>query len=189
MAKVKNNIVMHGLSGMLGKQVVVRRQKNGEYVLSAAPHHTEHEPTDVEKAHRERFRQAILYAKGAKDTPEYQQVAGSRNQSTFNVAVADFMHPPEIQDVDLSAYKGAAGEAISITAVDDVMVKRVGVLIATDDGTFVEKGPAVRSSSNPNQWLYTTTAAAPTSSLTIVVDAADLAGQVVEQTKRAKESD
>ncbi len=31
MAKIQSNLIIHGLSGMLGKQVVVRRMKNGQY--------------------------------------------------------------------------------------------------------------------------------------------------------------
>ena len=183
MAKVRNNLVVHGLSGMIGKQVVIRRQKNGEYTVAAAPGPSSRELSDAQKAHHERFRQAITFAKGAQKASEYRTVADSRNQSPFNVAVADFLHPPEIQQIDLSAYKGAPGESISITATDDVIVKTVGVLIATEDGTLVEKGSAVRSSSNPNQWMYTATANAPASSVKIVVDVADLAGQVTEQTE------
>ncbi len=183
MAKVQNNLVIHGLSGMLGKQVVIRRQKNGQYVLAAAPGRSTHELSDAQKQHQEKFRQAILYAKAAKGTPEYQGLAKSRGQSEYNVAVADFLHPPEIQQIDLASYKGAPGESIRITAVDDVMVKTVGVLIATDDGTLVEKGAAVPVPNVPNQWLYTATAAAPSASVKIVVDVADLAGQVTEESE------
>ncbi len=183
MAKVKNNLVIHGLSGMLGKQVVIRRQKNGEYILAAAPGRSTHELSDAQKQHQEKFRQAILYAKAAQGSTEYQELAKSRGQSNFNVAVADFMHPPEIQHIDLASYKGAPGESIRITAVDDVMVKTVGVLIATDDGTLVEKGAAVPVPNAPNQWLYTATAAAPSASVKIVVDVADLAGQVTEESE------
>jgi hypothetical protein len=128
---------------------------------------------------REKFRQAILYAKSAQGTPEYKDVAESRGLSTYNVAVADFLHPPEIQHIDVSAYKGAPGEAITITAVDDVKVKTVGVMIVADDGTLVEKGSAVAAPS-ANQWLYTTVNSAPSTSVKIVVDVADLSGQVAE---------
>jgi hypothetical protein len=181
MAKVQNNLVIHGLSGMLGKQVVVRRQKNGQYVLAAAPSHRSGEYTEAQKEHREHFRQAVLYAKNAQKLPEYQAAAKSRGQSGYNVAVADFLHPPEIQQIDLASYNGAPGQRITITAVDDMQVKTVGVLIANDDGSLVEKGSAAMSDADPHQWHYTTTAAAPSSSVKIVVDVADLAGQVVEE--------
>jgi hypothetical protein len=80
----------------------------------------------LQKAHQERFRPAIAFAEGAKVDTEYQTAAKARGQSAFNVAVADFLHPPEIQEIDLSTYQGLAGQTISITATDDVMVKTVG---------------------------------------------------------------
>jgi hypothetical protein len=183
-AKVENNLIIHGLSGMLGKQVVVRKGKNGQYFLSAAPHNPSHVVTEAQAQQREKFRQAILYAKTAQATPEYKDAAKARGQSAFNVAVADFLHPPEIQHIDLSAYKGAPNETITITAVDDVKIKTVGVMIVADDGTLVEKGSAV-ASPNTNQWLYTTTGAAPSTSVKIVVDVADLSGQVAEVTQHS----
>jgi len=179
MAKVQSNLIIHGLSGMLGKQVVIRKQKNGSYVLSAAPGAHSKEQSAAQKQQCEKFRLAVLYAKSAQATPEYKDAAKARGQSAYNVAVADFLHPPEIQHIDLSSYKGAPNEPITITAVDDVKVKTVGVMIVADDGTLVEKGSAV-ATPDTNQWLYTTTSAAPSTSVKIVVDVADLSGQVAE---------
>ncbi len=79
-----------------------------------------------------------------------------------------------------AAYKGAIDDKIAITAVDDIKVKTVGVMIVNDDGTLVEKGAAVVADQNTNQWLYTAKCAAASSSVKIVVDVADLAGQVAE---------
>ena len=180
MAKVQSNLIIHGLSGMLGKQVVVRRMKNGSYVLAAKPNHHSQEVTEAQKEQREKFRQAILYAKGAQAMAEYQDAAETRGVSAFNVATADFLHPPEIQKIDVSGYHGAIDETIHIVATDDVKVKTVGVMIVNDDGTLVEKGTAVPGSANTNEWLYTTKCAAASSSVKIVVDVADLAGQVAE---------
>ena len=53
-------------------------------------------------------------------------------------------------------------------------------MIVNDDGTLVEKGTAVVGDANTNQWLYTTKNAAGSASVKIVVDVADLAGQVAE---------
>ena len=180
MAKVKNNLVIHGLSGMLGKQLVIRRAKNGQYIVSAAPNQPKQELTEAQKEHREKFRQAVLFAKGAQKNPEYQEAADTRGVSAYNVAIADFLHPPEIQKIDLSQYQGKADETITITAVDDVKVQTVGVMIVNDDGTLVEKGAAVVGDSMTNQWRYTTKNAASSASVKIVVDVADLAGQVAE---------
>ena len=37
MAKVVDDLIVQGLSGRLGKQVVVRRRRDGTYVAAAAP--------------------------------------------------------------------------------------------------------------------------------------------------------
>ncbi len=183
MAKVRNNLILHGVSGMIGKQLVIRK-RGGTYVLYAAPARAKgQEPTPKQKQHQAHFRQAVLYAKAAKGTPEYEPVAKARGVSTFNVATADFLHPPEILDIDISGYTGAAGEAIIITAVDDVKVTKVGVLIADDNNTLVEKGQAVISPQDPHVWIYTTSAGAPAPSVKVLIDVADLAGQVTEQAK------
>jgi hypothetical protein len=58
-------------------------------------------------------------------------------------------------------------------------------MIVNDDGTLVEKGTAVSGNGNTNEWLYTTKCAAGSSSVKIVVDVADLAGQVAEVTEHA----
>ncbi len=180
MAKIEGNLIIHGLSGMLGKQVVVRRMKNGQYVLAAKPVHRSREATDAQRLQREKFRRAVLYAKGAKGRAEYREAAELRCVSAFNVAVADFLHPPVIRKIDISGYKGAIGETIRITADDDVKVKSVGVMIVNDDGTPVEKGTAIPGTENSSEWLYSTKCAVGLSSVKIVVDVVNLAGRVTE---------
>lgn len=182
MAKIRNNLVLHGLSGMLGKQVVIRKSKSG-YIVAAAPHRSNVELSDAQKATLERFRQAIAYARGAKSVPEYEAAADARGLSSRNVAVADFMHAPEITKVDVSGYHGEVGQPIVVTAIDDVKVKSVGVLIAADDGTLVEKGAAVQSATDVTQWTFTATVKASAKAVKIVVDAADLASHVAELTE------
>ena len=183
MAKVQNNLIVHGLSGMIGKQLVIRRLPSGDYSVGAAPARVDNrEPTAKEKAHQEQFRQAILYGQGARTNPEYQAPAKARGLSTYNVAVADFLHPPEIQSVDLTGYTGAVGQTLHIKAVDDVKVATVGVAITLDDNTLVEKGQAVVSPQDPHLWTYTTTAAAASASVKVIVDVADLAGHITEET-------
>lgn len=166
---------------MLGKQVVIRKTKDGNYVMASAPHRTG-EMSEAQKAHQELFRQAIVYSKGNRSLPEYAEAASARGISTHNVAVADFLHPPEITKLDVSAYHGDVGQPIVITAIDDVKVKSVGVLIAAEDGTFIEKGAATVSATDATHWTYTTTAKAKTGAVKIVADAADLADHVAEAT-------
>jgi hypothetical protein len=178
MAKADNSMIIRNISGMLGKQVVVRRTRDGGYVLAAPPRRTA-ALSEAQRAQRERFRQAVLYAKKAQQVPQYVQMAKVRNQSPYNVAVADFLSQPEVQRIEVGDYRGQPGVDIAVTAVDDVKVKSVRVTISTDDGTLVEAGSAVVSEGS-NQWLYRTTAAAPAAGLRIVAQATDIAGHSVE---------
>lgn len=182
-AKIRNNVLLHGVSGMIGKQLVIRRGKDGRGVLAVPPTVAEdREMSPKQKEHQERFRQAILYAKGAQAKPEYRKVADARGVSAFNVATADFFHPPEIREIDLDGYHGAVGDTIAIVAVDDIKVAEVGILLTDDSDNIIEKGKAVVSAADPHRWVYTATHAAPSASVKVVVDVADLAGQVTEET-------
>lgn len=160
MAKVKNNIVTQGLRGMLGGQLVFRQTSRGTEV-SVAPQAPTGPPSAAQTAHRERFQKAIVYARGLAQDPavqaEYGDEAQARNQSVSNVLVADYMRAPNIELVDISAYKGKVGDLIRITATDDHAVKAVAVKIENGNGSLVEQGAAVQQA-NPNQWLYTATA-------------------------------
>lgn len=179
MAKVVNNLVMQGLAGMIGKQLVVRRIKSGTYVVSVAPTYpADREPTAGQKAYRERFRRAVAYAKQARNKPEYQRLAESRGVSSFNVATADYLHPPEIRGIDLGGYAGGQGQTITIDAFDDVKVASVEVRITTEDDAVVEAGSAARSDTHADQWVYTTTATATAAPVKVRVEATDLAGRV-----------
>jgi hypothetical protein len=178
MAKVKNNLVLHGLSGMLGRQVVIRRAKNGQYVVSAAPRRRSSPLSEAQKAHIELFRRAIVYARGASAVPEYETAAAARGLTSRNVAIADFLHPPEIKALDLSGYHGDRGQPVVVIATDDVKVKSVRVRISAEDGTSIEQGAAIVSDSDATHWTYTTTKKTNATSLQISADASDLAEHV-----------
>jgi hypothetical protein len=158
MAKQKGNVVTYGLSGKIG-DLLVFRQVNGQTIVSKMP---EQSKTLSEKqiAHRKRFQQAVFYSQKALDAPEtgelYKAAAKkSKGKRPDNIAVADFFNAPDIQNVDLSGYTGAAGEQILIEVSDDFAVKTVTVNITNADGSLVEEGEAVKSSGN--EWIYTTT--------------------------------
>ena len=92
MAKVVDNLVLQGLSGKLGKQLVVRRRRDGSTVVAAAPpRNTGRIPTDNQREYRKRFAAAIAYAKSVKDDPKVIAAAHERGQTAFNWAVADYL--------------------------------------------------------------------------------------------------
>jgi len=181
MAKVRQNIFVHGLSGSLGNQFVVRQDKAGRTIVGAKPNFKPNRDlTDSQKAHHLDFREAAAYAQGAKDQPVYVNKAAGTPLNPYNVAMADWFHAPEILDVDLGAWSGGAGQAIRVKAMDDVQVKQVTVVITDEKDVVLEQGAAVQADSL--WWQYTTTAAAG-GSPKVLVSAQDLPGNVAEMTK------
>ncbi|MFD2718819.1 hypothetical protein ACFST9_08835 [Hymenobacter monticola] len=186
MAKVKNNIVTQGLSGTLGGQLVFRQTSRGT-VVSVAPQAPSGPPTAGQTAQRERFQQAVIYAKGQSQDPavqaEYADEARAQDISVYNVLLRDFMQAPSIGDVDLSQYTGKVGDLIAITATDDHAVQSVHVKIENSDGSLVEEGDA-QQQADPNQWLYTATARnASLAGDKITVSATDNPGHSVSKTR------
>jgi len=183
MAESKNNVITHGLAGLVG-DLIVFRNRGGKTFVSSKPKERTGEPSEAQKQHHRRFQEATIYAKGAISDPavkaDYEaKVTG--NETPYNVAVADFFHAPDIETVDLSKYSGKKGETITIRATDDFKVTEVRVTIYNADGTEVEQGLAVVSA-NGLDWVYTTTADnASLDGDRIVIRASDLPGNVTEE--------
>jgi hypothetical protein len=180
MAESKNNIVTHGLSGKIG-DLLVFRNRAGKTIVASAPKERTGEPTEAQKQHQLRFQEAILYAQGVLSDPErkaaYKSVAGE-GVSAYNVAVADFMHAPDIHHVDVSGYTGKAGDSIMVEVTDDFRVSAVTVTILNADGSEVEHGNAMQQA-NTTMWLYIATAANDTlAGDKITIRAYDLPGHI-----------
>jgi hypothetical protein len=87
MAKSRNNVVTHGLSGKIG--MLVFRQVDGETIVSTMPEQSS-ELTEKQLAHRKRFQRAVLYGTIAVESPEtkelYETLAAKKGRKVFNVA-------------------------------------------------------------------------------------------------------
>jgi len=181
MAKVRNNIVVKGLSGSLGDQLVIRLDKAGRTIVSVKPAFDENRQfTEAQQAQQEAFRNAAAYAKTAKGEDVYVEKAEGTPMNAFNVAMADWLHAPEILDVDLSAWNGQAGQVIRIKAMDDVKVKGVSVVITDANGVLLEQGEAAQA--DGLWWTYTTTQPA-SGNPKVIASAEDLAGRITRMTK------
>jgi hypothetical protein len=181
MAKVSSNVVLHGASGQIGRQIVVHQTDHG-IVLGVMPgSRPDAKVTPKQLTWREQFAHAVGYAKGAKDRPEYKPLAASRHYSTFCVATADFLHPPEIVDVDLSHYNGKAGDPIQVRAIDDVQVTEVSLAILTDQSVLVDKGALKRDPIDKTLWHFEASKDAGVVHVKLIVDAADLPGHIAQK--------
>jgi hypothetical protein len=169
MAILGKNVVTTRLRGKVGDLLVFRRRGDKTYV-STAPEEKDRVLSPAQKEHAKRFQEAIIYGKGAIADPAlkdaYKQEAVG-NQTAFNVAVADFLHAPQIDEVDVSKYAGKIGNSIRIRATDDFKVAQVSIAIYNSDNTLVEEGLALQQG-NQLDWIYT-----------ITVDNGDLQGDKI----------
>jgi len=182
MAKVRNNMLVRGLSGAVGDQFVIRKDKAGRTIVGNMPEFDEKRPfSEAQVAHQEAFKEAAAYGKGAKGQDVYAVKAEGTPLTPYNVALADWFHEPEIKEIDLSGWDGQAGQVIRIEAVDDVQVKQVTVVITDEAGTVLEHGAAVKEADGL-WWDYTTTQAA-SGTPKVIASAEDLPGHIAKMTK------
>ena len=161
MAESKNNIITHGLSGKVG-DIIVFSQRGGKTIVSKAPKQRKGEPSEKQKAHTQKFQQAVIYGKSALADPTLKAIYESgantdKSISAYNVAVADMLSAPKIEEINLSTYNGEIGDTITVRVTDDFQVVAVSISIENADGTLVEKGNALPAP-NGLDWIYTATA-------------------------------
>jgi hypothetical protein len=183
MAKSKNNVVTHGLSGKIG-DLLIFRQRDGETIVAKKAEPSK-KSSEKQVQQRRSFQQATVYAKAATADTElkdlYEAAAKKRKGITaYNVAVADFMSAPDIESIDLSGYKGQPDDVIRIIVSDNFAVKAVNVKICNADGSTVEEGYA--SHGLGNLWSYV--AKQVNESLDgdkIIISATDIPGNITNE--------
>lgn len=186
MAKVGNNILTHGLQGMVG-DLIVFRQRDGKTIVSAKPEH-HGSLTEAQLQHLHHFQEAVIYAKSVLSDPEKKEAykhAAKPGQSAYNVALADFLKAPHIEEIDIAGYDGKPGSKIRVRAVDDFKITAVTLEIHNSDGAVLEQGNAV-CDANGLDWIYTATKINdPLTGGKITVKVSDNPGHLVESSKLA----
>jgi hypothetical protein len=159
MAQSSKNLATEGLRGQVGNFVFRRRRADGKIFVSRSPGDRDSGPSEAEQATRNRFQQATIYGRSVLADPEVKaryQAAAKPGQTAYNVAVADYFHAPDIQEVDLSGYSGSEEDVIRIKVTDNFAVQQVMVRIENSDATLVEEGQATLSADGLS-WIYTAT--------------------------------
>ncbi|HLO30631.1 MAG TPA: hypothetical protein VK249_15915 [Anaerolineales bacterium] len=182
MAKVRNNVVIRGLSGSFGEQMVIRIDKAGRTIVVNKPEYDENRVfTPSQLAQQEKFREAVAYAKDAKTEDIYVAKAEGTPLQPYNVALADWLHAPEIKEIDLAAWTGGIGQPIRIRAMDDVQVTQVTVVITDESDAVLEQGAAVAG--DGSWWTYMTTTSISATTPKVLVSVKDLPGHITQMTK------
>lgn len=93
MAKVTITSMFSELYGKLGG-FVFRRTRKGKTILSRYPNMSRVKWSGAQKAHRQRFRAAVAYAKAAMQDPvkraHYEQMAMEQDSIPFNMAISEY---------------------------------------------------------------------------------------------------
>jgi hypothetical protein len=149
------------LSGIFGEQVTVRKV-NGRIVVTNRPKRKRTGPlTEKVLAQRERFQDAVAYAKKqAADEQSralYAKAIKGKFGSVYSVALADYINVPVVRLIDSSGYEGNVGNTLLIEAKDDFMVTKVHVMVTGPDGVVIEQGAAVPDAERICGWRYVTT--------------------------------
>jgi hypothetical protein len=103
MATIKNNVIMKGASGMLGKSIVFK-QVRGKTIMCNRPPKPSTE-SDQQKENRDRFRKASQWAKtvllDADQKAYYQKKARKlKLPNAYTAAIADYMRSAKVMQVN-----------------------------------------------------------------------------------------
>jgi hypothetical protein len=181
MAKVRNNIIMQGLSGLLGNQLVIRQDKAGRTIISAKPQFKPNRTfSDQQIEHQRSFREAAAYAQSVRTMEVYVNKATGTLMNPYNLALSDWFHAPEILDVNLGDWTGQPDKVLRIKVIDDVLVAHVEVDIRDGSGATLEHGAAAQVDSM--WWEYTTRVSA-SGNLTVQVSARDIPHNITKTSK------
>lgn len=183
MAKVKLSSALIRARGKMGN--VVFRKYHDEVIVAHVPDMSGHTPTDKQASHRQRFKLAVLYGHTVLADPAkkavYEATAKVKGLSVFAVTVADFLNAPVVDQIDVSAYNGKAGDTLRITASDDFEIAGVEVAIHDTGGAVLEHGAATAAD---GVWNYvTTTDLPPGHPISIEVTATDRPGHKTTKTQ------
>jgi len=102
MAKVKLNSMLKEVHGRVG-DIVFRQSHTGEMSITKLPDMSNVEWSEGQKAHRQRFKQAVAYAKAAMAEPKvrrkYEKEAAKKNKRPFDLAVSDYFKGRNLLEV------------------------------------------------------------------------------------------
>jgi hypothetical protein len=93
MAKITLNPIVQSAQGKMGN-IVFRRSHTGEMTITKLPDMSRVKWSKAQKEHRQRFKQAVAYARTAMAEPKvraiYEKTAAKQGKRPFDMAVSDY---------------------------------------------------------------------------------------------------
>jgi nitrate reductase alpha subunit len=94
MARTDTNVLLHGLGGQLGRQIVVKTYGT-KTVVTKYPDMSQVKPSKLQKKQRSRFADAVAYARAINNNPAkratYQKKV-KRGGSVFQYALKEYLN-------------------------------------------------------------------------------------------------
>lgn len=178
MAKVNDNLLLEGLSGKVGDKLVLKRIRGGRTILCKKPTFgPDRKFSNGQLDRQQAFREATDYAGKMKRDPVYLAAAEGTTRTGYNVAMSDWLNPPQVLKIDLSCWNGVAGDLIRVRVQDDFRVAGVRVEIRSETGTVLEAGAATEAGAS--WWEYRTNQPLA-GALIVTVFASDMPGHVTQ---------
>ncbi|PRD54710.1 hypothetical protein [Sphingobacterium gobiense] len=158
MAKSRDNVVMQGASGKVGRNLVFR-QRGDQTIIAKRPRMVAggRELTPKQQQVQNRFLNASLYAKQAIQDPELKAAYAKKatiNQTAYNVAFKDFFARPEVRLLNDSGYLGNVADEITFLVRDILKVTAIEFEILDQDETVIEAGQAEPTDEENTGWKY-----------------------------------
>ncbi len=93
MAESLNSILLHGVRGQIGKQIVVK-QYGKKTVVTAYPDMSKVKPSKQQKEKRKKFAQAVAYARGINNNPMKKALYAKKvkkRQTVYHYAIKEYL--------------------------------------------------------------------------------------------------
>ncbi len=161
MGRFKGNDATRGLQGNVGDFYNYRQRLGKTVTTRQVGKRTKPLNADQEQI-KERFIEAAIYGKAVLKIPEKEALYATKKvpgKGVYMLAMTDYLKPPVIKSINMTAYTGVAGSTIIVRASDDFKVMRVRVSIYAASGALLEEGDTVLNPENGLDFIYTATAA------------------------------
>lgn len=155
MATYNNNLLLHGAKGKLGDYYIMNR--GGKQIMVRRPNRDGHVAKGAQKFTQDRFRQAQQFASEICLDPgrkAFYTPFRKGGNTEYNLALGDYLKPPEFLGVDVSAYRGKTGNELLVRAMDNIRITRMLVRIEQGNGSVLEEGEAIETG-RMDEWAYT----------------------------------
>jgi len=129
MARGEKGTIFDGFHGRFNEHIVIKH-RNGKPIMCFYPKGRKVKWTKNQEEHRQRFKAATEYAKRTlknADRLAFYQEREHDGINATNLAIADYMHMPEIISIDIRKARKLDQYLIRVHATDDFIVTRVTI--------------------------------------------------------------